>query len=75
LTISGDGKEWFWTAVNASGHELFCVLSERWHKETNNFHLPVGEMTVTPDDVTCLLDIPITRRLIEEEEISYEQGR
>ncbi|RHN72925.1 hypothetical protein MtrunA17_Chr2g0293001 [Medicago truncatula] len=31
-------------------------------------------MAVTLDDVACLLHIPITRRLIEEEELSHERG-
>jgi len=31
-------------------------------------------MTVSLDDVACLLDIPITRSLIEENELSYEHG-
>jgi len=25
-------------------------MAERWHQETNNFHLHVGEMTITLDD-------------------------
>ena len=33
---------------------------EGWHKETNSFHLPVGEMTITLDDVSCLLHLSIT---------------
>jgi len=45
-------------------HELVCAMAERWHEETNNFHLPVGEMTITLDDVACLLDIPIAGRLM-----------
>jgi len=49
-------------------------LLERWHAETRNFHLPVGEMTVTLDDVAYLLDIPIVGRLIVEEDIDYEVG-
>ena len=42
--------------------------------ETNNFHFLVGEMTVTLDDVVCLLDILILGRLIAEEDIHYEDG-
>jgi len=42
------------------------------HEETSNFHLPVGEMTITLDDVACLLDIPVTRRIIEERDLTYE---
>jgi len=32
---------------------------ERWHKETSRFHLPVGEVTITLDDVASLLHLPI----------------
>jgi len=33
---------------------------ERWHKETGSFHLSVGEVTITLDDVASLLHLPIT---------------
>ena len=33
---------------------LLSALVERWHPETSSFHLPVGEMTITLDDVVCL---------------------
>ncbi|XP_004488883.1 protein MAINTENANCE OF MERISTEMS-like [Cicer arietinum] len=36
---------------------LISVFIERWHKETNSFHLPFGEMTITLDDVVTLLHI------------------
>ncbi len=38
---------------------LLTAFSERWHRETSSFHLPFGEMTITLDDVSCLLGIPI----------------
>jgi len=38
---------------------LLCAFVERWHEETNYFHLPVGEMTITLDDVSNLLHLPI----------------
>jgi len=31
-------------------------------------------MTVTLDDVACLLDIPIAGRLIEEDDLSHDRG-
>jgi len=31
-------------------------------------------MTVTLDDVVCLLDIPIVGRLIQEDELSHDRG-
>ncbi|KAJ1416906.1 Aminotransferase-like, plant mobile domain [Sesbania bispinosa] len=36
---------------------LLSAFTERWHRETSNFHLPVGEMTITLDDVSSLLHI------------------
>ena len=33
---------------------LLGALVERWHPETSSFHLPVGEMTITLDDVAAL---------------------
>jgi len=38
---------------------LLCAFVERWHAKTNNFHLPVGEMIITFDDVSNLLHLPI----------------
>ena len=38
---------------------LLAGLIERWRPETHTFHLPVGEMTVTLQDVSCLWGLPI----------------
>lgn len=32
---------------------------ERWHLETNSFHMPFGEMTITLDDVVQILKIHV----------------
>ena len=37
---------------------LLAGLLERWRPETHTFHLPVGEMTVTLEDVSCLWALP-----------------
>jgi len=63
---------WFWDPVEASNlhhliytgfstvtHAMVRALSERWRTETGSFHLPVGEMTITLEDVYNLLHIPI----------------
>jgi len=89
LTIPqpGEQNDWFWSEVNMSGltplltsgyennyHEFVSAMSERWHEETSSFHLPVGEMNITLDDVVCLLGILITGRLLPDRELNREEG-
>lgn len=38
---------------------LLTALAERWHSEHNTFHLPTGEITVTPEDVWRILRVPL----------------
>ena len=42
---------------------LISAFIERRHRETSTFHLPVGELAITLDDVAPLLHIPITGAL------------
>ncbi|XP_045795352.1 protein MAIN-LIKE 1-like [Trifolium pratense] len=69
--------KWFWDVVDASGLRpllktnynhvgwgLLTAFTERWHPETGTFHLPIGEMTITLDDVSCLLHIPISGKML-----------
>jgi len=87
LPLAVDDNPWFWSPVDASGlrpllltgydnitHGLVCVMAERWHQETSNFHLSVGEMTITLDDVACLLGIPVAGRLIQEDDLDLNHG-
>ncbi|XP_028222362.1 protein MAIN-LIKE 1-like [Glycine soja] len=39
---------------------LIFAFVERWHSETSTLHLPIGELTLTLDDVSSLLHLPIT---------------
>ncbi|XP_028106926.1 protein MAIN-LIKE 1-like [Camellia sinensis] len=43
---------------------VIFAFVERWQPETNTFHLTVGEMTMTLDDVGTILGIHITGRLV-----------
>ncbi|PKU83297.1 Serine/threonine-protein phosphatase 7 long form like [Dendrobium catenatum] len=40
-------------------HNLLTTLVERWSPQTNSFHLPVGEMTITLQDVALILGLQI----------------
>jgi len=46
-------------------HALLMDLCERWHTEASSFHLPVREMSITLNDVACLLHIPIERQMLD----------
>uniref|UniRef100_A0A0E0Q0E8 Aminotransferase-like plant mobile domain-containing protein n=1 Tax=Oryza rufipogon TaxID=4529 RepID=A0A0E0Q0E8_ORYRU len=43
---------------------LISALVERWRPKTNSFHLPIGEMTITLQDISCLWGLPISGKLI-----------
>ncbi|XP_057428230.1 protein MAIN-LIKE 1-like [Lotus japonicus] len=38
---------------------MLTTFVERWQPETSSFHMPFGEMTITLDDVSSLLHIPV----------------
>ena len=48
-------------------------LFERWHQVTSSFHLPVEEMTITLDDVSCLLHLPLIGRHIDHVPSAFER--
>jgi len=62
------------TSYNLIDHGLICAFVERWHEETSNFHLPFGEMTVTLDDVACLLHLPIDNMLLSQGTITRDEA-
>ncbi|CAJ2666283.1 unnamed protein product [Trifolium pratense] len=50
------------------------AFAERWHVDTSTFHMPSGEITVTLDDVSCRLHLPVTGLLLDHTPISKDQG-
>ena len=48
------------------------ALVERWMDTTHTFHLPFGEMTISPGDFAYLTSIPCDRRLIEFDASLYQ---
>ena len=48
---------------------LLTALLDRWHPETHTFHLPVGEMTPTLQDVAMLLGLPCAGRAVGAEDV------
>lgn len=43
---------------------MFAAFMERWHLETSSFHILIGEMSITLDDVSCVLHFPTRGRLL-----------
>ncbi|MCL7034271.1 hypothetical protein MKW94_022542 [Papaver nudicaule] len=56
---------------------LISAFVERWYPETNTFHLPFGEMTITLDDVKQILNISVRGKAVNEdmESISEDEAR
>jgi len=42
-----------------TNHLMVITLCKRWRIETHTFHLPLGETTVTLEDVSLQLGVPI----------------
>lgn len=59
------------TTVN---HAMLNVFVKRWHTETSSFHLPHSEMSITLEDVSCLLHISIRGRFLDHETITKAEA-
>ncbi|XP_028201782.1 uncharacterized protein LOC114385955 [Glycine soja] len=46
-------------SLDTGNRGLMSAFMERWHKETSSFYLPIGEVTITLDDVASLLHFPV----------------
>jgi hypothetical protein len=82
-----DEVRWFWDAVTATGleplvrtnfsiinHGINTAFCERWHPETSTFHLPIGEATITLDDVQCLLHLPIEGKFLNHKRMVKDEA-
>jgi hypothetical protein len=80
-------EPWFTTKLTATGladlaktghlhldKHLITAFVERWYDETSSFHLPMGEITVTLDDVSCLLHLPNGSGLLEHQSLNRVDG-
>lgn len=39
-------------------HSAVSAMGERWSETTHTFHLPFGEVTITPSDVVAMTGLP-----------------
>ena len=54
---------------------LITAFVERWHRDTNSFHMPVGEMTITLDDVSSILHISIVGQFPTYAALDYDETK
>ena len=74
--IQGTGLGWLQdTSYSLIDHGLICAYVERCHEENSSFHLLFGEMTVTLDDVSYLLHLPIDGMLLSHIVLSHGTRR
>lgn len=53
---------------------MLNAFVERCHTKTLSFHLPLGEMSVTHDNVSCLLHLPIRGKFLDHGRISRDEA-
>ncbi|KAL5190530.1 Protein MAIN-LIKE 1 [Glycine soja] len=61
-------------SVVAGDPGLISIFVERWHRETNTFHLPVGELKIALDDVSSLFHLPISGAFHSFEALSVDEA-
>ncbi|XP_058751706.1 uncharacterized protein LOC131624809 [Vicia villosa] len=77
LSLRQPTEPWFQDVLKASGLKNLCHIGyttihnemliefvERWHPKMFSSHLLHGEVTITLDDIACLLHIPIRGTLL-----------
>ncbi|XP_058727226.1 uncharacterized protein LOC131598662 [Vicia villosa] len=86
VSIAQPDQRWFQDVLSASGLRDLCQVgyvtipngmlmefAERWHQKTSSFHLPHGEITITLDDVACLLHLPIRGIFLDQGRVTKEE--
>lgn len=62
------------TSYALVNHDMLNAFLERWHSETSSFHLSHGEMSITLDDVLCLLHLHISGRFLDHGRITKDEA-
>lgn len=56
-----------YTTINLG---IISAFVKRWYSKPSSFHIPHGEISITLDDVLCLLHLPIRGRLLDHSRIT-----
>ena len=63
------------TSYRFINRNMVSTFVERWQPETNTFHMPFGEMTITLDNVGTILRVPMTEKFVSVEQLSFERAK
>lgn len=55
-------------------HGMLYAFLEKRHSDTSSFHLPLGEISITLDNVSCLLHLLIRWKLLDHEIINKDEA-
>ncbi|GAU38937.1 hypothetical protein TSUD_213220 [Trifolium subterraneum] len=73
--LDESGLKWLErTSLSRVDPQILSAFTERWHPETSPFHMSFGEMTITRDDVVCLLHIPVRGLFYTPVPVSMEEA-
>ena len=61
-------------SYNLIDHDMLSALFERWNTKINSFHLPIGGITSTLDDVSCQLHLPIQDGILDHTTLTKPDG-
>ncbi|RWR85069.1 serine/threonine-protein phosphatase 7 long form [Cinnamomum micranthum f. kanehirae] len=62
------------TSYRFINKNMVSAFVKRWQHETNTFHMPFGEITITLDDEGTILGIPVTGKSVPAEALSFERA-
>lgn len=87
LDLAQPNADWFRNAIYYYGlvglcvvaymtihHGMHAAFAVRWHSKTSSFHLPIGDMTITLDDVSCLPHLLIRGKLPDHRRLGQEEA-
>ncbi|XP_050919958.1 protein MAIN-LIKE 1-like [Lathyrus oleraceus] len=87
VALPPPNEDWFLSIMTLSGMKDLCMTGytlvnhgmlnapvERWHSKTSLFHLLHGEMSITLDDVSFLLHLPIRGRFFDHGKVSKDKA-
>ncbi|XP_050896623.1 protein MAIN-LIKE 1-like [Lathyrus oleraceus] len=60
------------TVLTKIDTNLISAFMEIWHLETSSFHMSFGEISITLDDVSCVLHLPIRGVFFSPQDVTEE---